>query len=147
MKLEILSLRDAIQYVPENKTYAIRICSERTVDHLHSLEMSDKWVGSNWYTFDDVWPGIPGGLGPQEVVFSGKKANKIITDFRENFSNIETLLVHCHFGRNRSPAVGIALNDIFDLGYNTNQLKKEFPEYREFVYNTMIETSKNMGVN
>jgi len=144
MKLEILSLRNAIQYVPENKTYAIRICGERTVDHLHALAMSDNWVGSNWYTFDDVWPGIPGGLDPQDAVFNEEKAKKIITDFRENYSNIETLLVHCHFGMNRSPAVGIALNDIFDLGYSSNQLKKEYPAFREFVYDTMINTAKNL---
>jgi hypothetical protein len=146
MKLEIMSLRNALQYVPEDNTYAIRICGERTTDHLHCLEKSDKWIGSNWYVFDDVWPDIPGGLEPMEVVFNEKKAEKIITDFREKKENIETLLVHCHFGQNRSPAVGIALNDLFDLGYNSNQLKREFPDYREFVYDAMIETGKKMMI-
>ncbi len=143
MKLEILSLKRAIQYVPKNNTYAIRICGERTTDHLHCLERSEKWIDTNWYVFDDVWPDIPGGVEPQEVLFNEEKANKIITDFN-NKDNIETLLVHCHFGQNRSPAVGIALNEIFDLGYNTNQLKVQYPDFREFVYETMIDTAKNM---
>ena len=146
MELVILSLLEAVRYVPQNRTYAIRISSEFSLDHLYKLVESDNWVAIASYVFDDVWPGMPGGLGDRDVVLSRSKAGSIISGFQEHMSGIETLLVQCQRGLNRSPAVGIALNEIFNLGYDTKWLKQQHPEFRKFVYDTMLGAAREMGL-
>jgi len=144
MELLIKSLRDALEYTPKNKTYAIRISSERSLDHLYDLVESDKWVNIASYVFDDIWPDMPGGLWGQYTILTDEKAKRIISDFKVYIPQTETLLVQCQRGRNRSPAVGIALNDIFELGYDTDSLKEEFPEFRPFVYDTFLQVGKDI---
>lgn len=57
MELVILSLLEAVKYVPQNRTYAIRISSEFSLDHLYDLVESDNWVRIASYVFDDVCKG------------------------------------------------------------------------------------------
>lgn len=144
MDLLILPLCDAIQYHPVKKMYAIRISSEFSLDHLDSLVDSENWVKISSYVFDDVWPGMPGGLDPREVVFNEDLAQRILLDFKEYIPQTEAVLVHCSMGRNRSPAVGIALNDIFGLGYDTDELKMRFPEANWYVYETLLNAGKDL---
>jgi len=146
MELLITSLMDAIKYHPVKKTYAIRISSEFTIDHLYDLIESDNWVSIASYVFDDVWPGMPGGLRSRDVVFNEDLAQSILTDFKEYLPQTEILLVQCQRGMNRSPAIGIALNEIFGLGYDSDSLKEKYPEYRPFVYDTLLKVGKNLGL-
>lgn len=142
MDLLIMSLCDALRYEPLNKTYAMRISSEYSHDHLWSLKYSENWLSIASYVFDDVWPGMPGGIWPRATIFDKDLAQKILSEFKGFLPQIETLLVHCSRGKNRSPAVGIALNEIFDLGYDSDELKQKYPGYNYFVYDTLIETAK-----
>ncbi|MBT4375856.1 hypothetical protein HOD29_00570 [archaeon] len=56
MDLEILSGREALKFVPEKKTYAIRIGGSFDLLNLSFLKENDNWVGENHYYFDDMWP-------------------------------------------------------------------------------------------
>ena len=138
MELLIMPLRIATLHVPHVKTYAIRIFSEFGLDHLTSMQKSDNWVSIERYVFDDVWPGMPGGLYPRDVVFSEDIASRIIDDFMKRKDISEALLVHCSRGKNRSPAVAMALNEIFCLGHDTEELKKQYPDANWYVYETML---------
>ncbi len=150
MKLLIKSLNEATEFVPENKTYAIRISSE--YDFLEQFEHfleSDNWVEVNRYLFDDVWPGMQRSddvIYGRETMFSVEKGIEIIEDLKEHISDIETILVVCTYGQNRSPSVGLALNDIFELGHDSASLKEEHPRYRPFIYNTMLEAAEDLGM-
>lgn len=144
MELLIYSLSDAIKYVPVKKTYSIRISSEYSMDHLFSLVESENWVRKTTYVFDDVWPRMFGGLDARDVVFDENLAQQILLDFKDYIPQTETLLVNCLRGMNRSPAVGIALNDIFGFDYNSYSLKRRFPESNWYVYDTLMKAGKDL---
>ena len=56
MKLEVLSYGEALEYVPKEKTYAIRIFNSLPSFFISDLIESDNWVGVKQYFFDDKWP-------------------------------------------------------------------------------------------
>ena len=136
MKLLIKALRDAISYIPDNRTYAIRIFSsfvkERDKLPLHS---SGLWVNVAEYVFDDNTDSYM--ACPKTI--DDKIAISIITDFARHRETTETLLVHCTLGRNRSPAVAMALNDIFKLGYIPKELREEYVVANLYVYPKLLE--------
>ena len=55
MKLEILSLQEALNYVPQEKSGAIRIFDSIPQTPLPRLIESDNWVEINTYFFNDGW--------------------------------------------------------------------------------------------
>ncbi len=137
-----MSLGKAQKYVPELKTYAIRIGSEFDFLNIMPLKESENWVNIFEYYFDDVWPGCPGGIPPRVTLLNDNLAKKIISDFDTHREKTEHLLVHCSAGKNRSPAVAMALNDIFNLGYDSKKLKEKYPDYNSYVYETLLKNSK-----
>ena len=90
------------------------------------------------YVFDDNNEFYQASL----VTIDEKIARKILNDFEKKGIDKETLLVHCSLGKNRSSAVAIALNEIYNLGNDTRRLKKRFSEFNEYVYNMLIKVSK-----
>lgn len=75
----------------------------------------------------------------RETMFDDGIASRILDDY-EKVSGVENVMIHCWAGKNRSPAVGIAMNEIYGWGFN--DLKKEFPFYTRFIYGKMIEVAK-----
>jgi len=122
-----MSLGDAVRYQPTQNTYALRIFSSWGGDSFRKpLEYSPLYRNTPGYVFDDIalekerffW-------GEKGVLFDEDMAKGVIRDFEIGRKECECLLVHCILGRNRSPAVAIALNEIFDLGHDGSLLKKE----------------------
>lgn len=70
-------------------------------------------------------------------LFNETFAKKILSDFEEYKDKIDTLMVHCSRGQNRSPAIGIAMNEIY--GWGIKGLKEKFPWYRRYVYDIMMK--------
>jgi predicted protein tyrosine phosphatase len=89
------------------------------------------------YTFDDVSRFLDDDL----IVFNDKIAQQIIRDFDENGKKCKTLLVHCRAGKSRSPAVAIALSEIFHLKTKAQlaAMKINFPIYNKRVYKMMLD--------
>ncbi len=56
-------------------------------------------------------------------------------------SKIDNMVIHCNLGKNRSPAIGIAMNEIY--GWGIGGLKEKFPKYRRFVYDIMKKTASS----
>ncbi len=140
MDINIFGLREALEYLPTTTTYAIRI-QGATLRHNFSLQNSDLYTIVE-YTFDDDHPHLVGKISPNSITFNEEIADKILRDFKEKGRDKETLLVHCSLGKNRSPAVGIALNEIFTLGQDTKQLKKRFNETNWYIYDLLIQSGK-----
>jgi len=132
-----MSVWDTVKYVPVNETYVVRILNS---DGRLNKELKDsKLYRIHEYTFDDNDPryeGTPGGIMIDEDI-----ARSIIEDFRNGREGCSDLLVHCTRGEDRSPAVAIALNEIFDLGENTEELKDKHRVYTRWIYRVMMETA------
>jgi hypothetical protein len=184
MELLIKSLEEAISYVPNKKTYAIRI--EGSWDYgFDNLKESNNWLQIKTYCFDDIWPkewkeyswidlndpyfngkladswdnlskkyplmtkqsllGLLESRGQaydRAIIFEKSDAVKIINDFNNLGAGTEAVLVHCKKGQNRSPAIGIALNEIFN--WEIEGLKENYPDYRRYVYSTMLDAGKEI---
>ncbi|MBS3094459.1 hypothetical protein J4474_02240 [Candidatus Pacearchaeota archaeon] len=139
MNLIISGLCDACEYVPKDRTYAIRLESPKYPfdGESYNLTKSGLWVVVHTYSFDDRNPSFGEGK-----LFKRDIAQKIISDFEEKFLETDSLLVHCTLGRNRSPAVGIALNNLFNLGNNSEDLMEEFPDFNKYVYGTLMSVGR-----
>lgn len=56
MRLEILSLNEALNYLPAEKTYAIRIFDSLQQTPIPNLIENNNWGEIREYFFDDAWP-------------------------------------------------------------------------------------------
>ncbi len=146
MDLTITGWKGARDYRATKPTYAIRIYSAiDPFDYPLPFEFplhDSPLLTIDKYVFDDVWPGgfIPAG----SRIFEDTLARRILTDFQNRGRTKEALLVHCSRGMNRSPAVGIALNAIFKLGYDPEVLKRQYPHTNRYIYDTLIHVARKM---
>jgi len=81
-----------------------------------------------------------GHLYERGTLFNPALGVRIFEDFDKIKNDIDTIVIHCERGENRSPAIGIFFNEYYDLGYK--DLKEKFPGYRRFVYETMKEVGE-----
>jgi len=134
---------EAIEYEPSRPTYGIRIASfnHRGDFRKYPLRHYRSFKQVFEYVFDDINPNSKPLR--DEILFDNGLAEKIINDFDENREGCEVLLVHCMAGKNRSPSVAIALNELFDLGHNTFELKERYPEFNRYVYEEMRKAGRN----
>ena len=135
-----MSWWDAAAHVPDKPTYAIRIFSSYKID-AQPLQESSLYKKVSEYTFDDndTHPFII--KGGDKWLDEGT-ARKIVEDFRQNMEGVEALLVHCSRGENRSPAVAMALSELFDLGHDPEELKKKYDRYNHFVFDMLMRVGK-----
>jgi len=135
MNLIIKSRPGAEQHTSTVKTYAIRIHGKK-VGGWHELVHPDCVVDT--YEFDDIddeeyYSGIP-----DVTLFDVDKGILVIRNFIAHRGDCLDLLVHCEEGKSRSPAIGLALNDIFDLGQDSLALTKKYVTLNDYIYGVMI---------
>ncbi len=139
MELYVLDRWEAESFDPPQQTYAIRIFSSyeprSTRGHLRYSELYKKVAE---YVFDDNDEHYKAG----SVTITPEIADIIVQDFARHKDSVDILMVHCTQGRNRSPAVAIALNEAFNLGFNTSELKCIFKEYNQYVYKIVSEACR-----
>ena len=154
MKIHIFSAEKASQHNPPRKTYTIRIYSGNPIggtayeNLIYCPNYSFDTIKK--YYFDDIKPTkeeleerFAEEPGEDLCPITSEIAEEILSDFRTHKDSIEELLVHCREGKSRSPAVAIALNDIFNLGENSEELRKKFPDMNSFVYETIMKSATN----
>ncbi len=148
MQLHITGLEGMLfSFIPSVPTHVIQIKPSYAIAsdaRMHAKAVvHPMYVSKKMYVFDDVWPGLhknDPGLITAEI------ACNIISDFVEaRNAGCEGLVVHCTRGKNRSPAVGIALNRMFELGYDHGEMRQKFPEFTHYVYRTILEEGARMG--
>jgi len=81
-----------------------------------------------------------GHFSERKMIFTEKDAIKILDDFDKVKESVQNIMIHCVYGRNRSPGIGIAMNDIY--GWGIKGLEEKFPNYRRYFYDTMIKAAK-----
>lgn len=131
-----MSVMDAVEYVPDKPTYAIRIYSSFHPEIMEFPLISDPLYRKiAEYVFDDNDKFFQAG----RVTIDSNLARSIVTDFSTYRDKVQALLVHCTMGKNRSPAVAIALNEIFGLGHNTEALLKKYQACNRSVYAAILD--------
>ena len=148
MELHILSLDEALRHTPKGPTYAIRILSGRDtrdswVPNQLDAITSDMYLRQPRYFFDNICPEFK--IEPGDILFDEEIARKIITDFQSQRSGCDSLVINCLAGINRSPAVGIALSEIFRLGQDVNALKEKYDKINSHIYSTMHMAAASLG--
>ncbi len=131
----------AIDHQPDKPTYAIQVLSSGDTE-IPQLVASSLYRTVHQYVFDDVWPGVGAGR-----MIDSRTAESIVTDFREGMGGCEALLVHCSRGRNRAPAVAIALTEVFSLGHDVKALKELYggPNGANwYVYRMITDAAKRL---
>jgi protein-tyrosine phosphatase len=100
------------------------------------------------YVFDHLYPKDYKVLTDEEKkavkLFDDALAERILSDFRGVRNLVDTLVVHCDIGVNRSPAVAAALNHAFNLGISdddTDYLPGD-RDPNEHVYETLIRVAR-----
>jgi predicted protein tyrosine phosphatase len=146
--VRIMDYLGAQNHVPKVRTYAIRILYPDTSFDYKFGKLADShlYVRAEVYRFEDsnqkeeILAGEENEEDPREefALITDEIARKIILDFKPFRNSIEELLVHCEYGENRSPSVALALNEMFHLGNDPEEIRKSFPELRELVYDVMI---------
>jgi len=140
LNLLIMGLDDALRHVPQNKTYVISILpgTQRFYDEFFNAVDKPLYI-RHQYRFDDITPRVGDGL-----LFNEDIATAIIQDFQRGRKDCLDLLVHCRQGISRSPAVAIALNDVFNLGHDTEALKEKYSEANWHVYDVLKKTGEKL---
>ncbi len=140
MDLHIMSSIGAIKHRPDKPTYAIRIYSSAFYEQVKGYKLRESIFYRKIveYIFDDNDRSFQAG----PVTITNALADTIVGDFAENKAQTEALLVHCTQGQNRSPAVVIALNEIFTLGQNSEELCDRFKRYNRAVYRAIMEAGE-----
>lgn len=146
MNIHIMGSRTANTYLPVVPTLAFQIFDSYPGSPKITLRNSPLFTVCS-YTFDDIdldqllkhYPETDlNKLAQKHVLFNRTLAQEILDDFTiQKIDNLD-FLIHCTLGASRSPAVAIALNEIFNLGQQN--LKERHPAYNHFVYRILKET-------
>ena len=129
-KIVVLSRELAEQFSSDQPWACISI-SGRTEGQ--ALINQKNLVDCLFIQFDDVTM-----LLPEYKLFSTSQANQILDFVIEVWDKIETLMIHCHAGASRSPAVAAIISKIY---YHTD--KEYFDKYdpNKLVYNRLYEAA------
>ena len=143
MDLLIMSWLEATEHKPTKPTYAIQIFSSSDIlkdKKLYPLQDSPYYAHVACYVFDDNDQQYRAG----PISLDEHMAEALLHDFDTHRLSVQALLVHCALGKNRSPAVGLALNEIFKLGCNSEALREQYAGLNREVYQTLITTAQKL---
>jgi len=154
MKITVLSLKNVQIYKPPHLACLIRIFGdEESYNEYSNVEGS--FVKRAVYFFDDLDLYLEAKYGKDHLkkiihaenpqIFHKNLALKIISEFDtwKRHESFEELVVHCYVGAGRSPAIAMALNEIFQLGHQTKDLINLYPEYNEYIFDVMVQVGKD----
>jgi predicted protein tyrosine phosphatase len=147
MDIIICGLEGAVEFVPSKPTYAIAIVGtqyqEAEMFARFPLQESPLYRRKQTYVFDDINHPSPGKIHLTEEI-----ADRIVADFQEGNEGCGTILVYCLRGKNRSPAVAIALNELFHLGKTREELiQGEEIEPNWYVHRMILAAGQRLGIS
>lgn len=130
MKIIVMSMFDATNFHHENAWAAISIASEVGANPI--LKTQNR-IGLLELQFED----IDKPNNSTHLFFNSNQAQQILDFVEEFYNKIEVLLIHCHAGMSRSPAVAAAIDFIY-TGNDSHWFKTKTPNMH--VYRTILNT-------
>jgi hypothetical protein len=137
----VMSAAQAVEHIPLEPTLAKRIAEMPFGDYnpFPPLKPHRNWREVYTYFFDDIRPGaMP---FPGQLEFGDSQAREMLDNYDaavRAHPDITTLLVHCHAGQSRGPAVALAIKRIYGL---RSPFTAEGLPYNKDVYAVLIKTA------
>lgn len=137
MEIHILSRDNAEKRKPKKIELLIGVLDSRPYGNFPSdkpvaIEPNNLRINYLTYRFDDIQEEYK-----DYILINSKTSKKIIEDFLCVKNKTKSLAIHCNAGMSRSPAIGKALNDIFNLKCD-NVLSEYYNSLNLYVYSMMI---------
>lgn len=154
----VLNYLQARNFEPKQPTLAIRIFdpdAKETFDgewlnHPNAPFPSGKYIAELRFIFSDCDP----DRGQKHIgqPFSANLAETLLRQVQQYQGQFEQLVIHCNAGMNRSPAVAMALDEIFGWGsHYLGPRKKVIQTYKDaqttgndFIYRLLWEAAERL---
>lgn len=133
MNIVVLAQKEAKNYIPMNNSAIIRITSVYPF-----RELKGRFDFCLELFFDDISEIVENDIDNMSNVITNEEANQIVS-FVEQIKNCKELVVHCDYGKGRSPAVAAAISKMLGFEFNINS----YPDINMLVYDTIINLNKN----
>lgn len=128
MRVLIMGRDGVAKHLPTKPTYCIRIFNswDREGDKWARppLKESPNWRTVREYVFDDA-DEIYRNPCENPIVINEEMARRIVKDFIDGREGCSELLVHCSRGKSRSPALALALGEVFGLDLDVEKVREE----------------------
>lgn len=143
----VLDAISACNFCPKKKTIAIRCMSSengRACERVAYGELdSKKYVDILPLIFDDILPYMERSSISRDrdlVAFKKEQAREIGNFLEKYWGEFEDIMVHCNGGASRSPAVGAAIGNHFNLDYNPEILERQEGGPNRHVYTMLLNS-------
>lgn len=123
MKITIKDRKTVKEYIPAEKAILIRITS---LNEFKTIKGEYKEI--HLFYFDDI-------SYESEYSITKEECEKLRNILNEN-KEIEEIVIHCDYGKSRSPGVGIAYKEL--LNEDTEKLKKEYIDYNKYIVEMIL---------
>ena len=128
MEIRVLSREAAERYEPQGAKVCISISDPRTAP----ARLSSAFAAVLRLAFND----IVAAQTPEDVLFAAEHAAAVL-QFVQQRTDVDRIVVHCHAGASRSPAVALGLCDAF--GWPTEELERAFPSWNRWVRSVVAQ--------
>lgn len=130
-ELIVLSREDAESYEPRGK----EICISISDPDAPAARVSSRFAAVLRLHFDDVTE-----RGEESDILFAEEHAREIRDFVASWPNASRVVVHCHAGVSRSPAVALGLCD--NHGWATAALERSHPGFNRLVRSVLAPKQK-----
>jgi len=120
MKITVLNMRDARNYIPTGKAIIIRMG-----DSFPFPKVDGDYIAKMNFYFSDV-------DSDSDYFIEDEEAIKILSFVKENIDIVDEIVVHCQYGQGRSPAVASAISDYLNI--EGIKYKEEYPNLNIPIY-------------
>ncbi len=83
-------------------------------------------------------------IADTKELFDVGTARRMIYDFEKYYRSVDALVVHCAVGATRSPTYALAMNDLFDLGFDSLRLRTKYRLLSQHMYRTLMDVGSTM---
>jgi len=126
MKITVLNLTEAKNYIPSKSAIIIRIFDSNQIPELKGSFLAEKH-----FFFSD----LEDKDSPYSI--SQEEADSLIAFVKEN-SSVKEIVIHCVYAQGRSPAVGYVLSEYFNIPFS----KEQYPDINHLVIERLQESLK-----
>ncbi len=149
MTIYVMGCEEAAIFFPLRPTLVMRILNPG-VESLAAPLRNSLLFCIKEYCFEDVdkdtltrnYPNFDLSRLAERQIFTPIIAQAILRDFSNEADNYKDHLFHCTQGISRSPAVAIALNELYLKNDEAAAMKKRFPKYNRYVYRLLCEQAR-----